>query len=103
MILSQKNTFSLDITAAKKKWFLLDFFYKDFKLYARNSQKVFEKTDCRLVESRRYEGMSDPSDSSILFLITCNNSSKGCLSSGYGIYVETDVIDFILSLKRTDL
>ncbi|WP_047416921.1 hypothetical protein [Cellulophaga sp. Hel_I_12] len=100
MILSQKNTLTQDITEAKKQGFILEFYYRDFKIYARNTDKVYDKNDCLLIEYCRHEGMSDPGDASILFLIACNDGSKGHLISGYGIYADSEVIDFVLSLKK---
>tara|TARA_R110000868_G_scaffold64278_3_gene193198 strand:- start:288 stop:599 length:312 start_codon:yes stop_codon:yes gene_type:complete len=100
MILSEKNTLSEDISAAKKKGYNLEFYYRNQKLYSRNSNQVFTKDECYLVEYCRHEGMTDPGDASILFLISCNDGSKGCISTGYGIYAESEVIDFILSLKK---
>lgn len=52
------------------------------------------------VESCRHEGLSDPSDASILFLIECKDGTKGCLSSAYGISADTDLIEFVLSLEK---
>ena len=44
--------------------------------------------------------MGDPSDQAILFLIECIDGIKGCLSSAYGIYADTELTDFCLSIKK---
>ena len=100
MILSQSNTLTQDIEAARKEGFTTEFYYRDEKIHGRNSSKKYGKDECVLVEYCRHEGMNDPGDESILFLIECASGTKGYLTSSYGIYADTDTIDFILSLKR---
>ncbi|MGB5647092.1 hypothetical protein [Muriicola sp.] len=100
MILSQSNTLTQDIEAAKKEGFATAFYFRDEKIHCRNSSKKYGKDECILVEYCRHAGMNDPGDESILFLIECTDGVKGYLTSGYGIYADTDTVDFILSLKR---
>jgi hypothetical protein len=100
MILSQSNTLSQDIDAARKAGYLIEFYFRNGKLICRTSNRSYGNNDCLLVEHCRHEGMSDPGDASILFLIQCTNGQKGYLSSAYGIYANTDLIDFIHSMKN---
>jgi hypothetical protein len=46
--------------------------------------------------------MNDPSDSSILFLIECNDNTKGCLSSAYGKDADPNLIDFVKKLYKKE-
>lgn len=102
MILSQSNTMTQDIEAARKEGFLIEFYFRNGRIHCRNSSKKYDHNECLLVEYCRHEGMNDPGDGSILFLIECVDGSKGYLTSGYGIYADTDTVDFILSLKRAN-
>lgn len=102
MVLSPQKTLLEDINSARKEGFTIEFYFKNNKIYCRNSSLNYTGEQCYLVEYCRHEGMSDPSDSSILFLIECKDGSKGYLSSAYGIYADTDTIDFVLSLKLKD-
>lgn len=44
--------------------------------------------------------MSAPSDQSILFLILCSDETKGCISSAYGIYADSELIEFCMSIDK---
>ena len=100
MILSQSNTLLEDIEAARKEGYTSDFMYRDDRLLCRSNNVWYEKEVCILVEYCRHEGMNDPGDSSILFLIACTDGVKGCLSSAYGTDADTDLIEFVLALKK---
>lgn len=100
MILSQSNTLLEDIEAAKKAGYTSDFMYREDLLLDRTNNRRYKKEECTLVEYGRHEGMNDPGDSSILFLIACSDGTKGCLSSAYGIDADTDLIEFVLALKK---
>jgi len=100
MILSQSNTMTQDIEAARKEGFLTEFYFRDGRIHCQNSLNNYRHDECVLVEYCRHEGMTDPGDGSILFLIECTDGSKGYLTSGYGIYADTDTVDFVLSLER---
>ncbi|MGB5437129.1 MAG: hypothetical protein WBM98_14635 [Maribacter sp.] len=100
MILSQSNTLTQDIDAARKEGYNSDFYFRNGKINCRGTNDTYGHESCFLVEYCRHEGMTDPGDASILFLIQCGDGRKGYLSSAYGIYANTDLIDFIHSLKK---
>ena len=102
MILSVQNTLTEDIQLARKNGFTEDFYHRDGFLIGRNNGKSYSKTDCELIEYCRHEGLTDPSDASILFLIECRDGTKGCLSSAYGAYADTEVIEFVLAIKKKE-
>ncbi len=102
MILSSENTLLQDIAEAKANGFTEDFMYSENTIIARQSKKMFRQTDCALVEYCRHEGMSDVDDASIVFLIACNDGTKGCLSSAYGKDADVALIEFVMALKRDD-
>lgn len=100
MILSNSRTLLEDITEAKLCGYSEEFMYRNNKLIGRNNTNSYQKYECVLIEYCIHEAMSDPSDQSILFLIECVDGTKGCLSSAYGIYADSELIDFCSSLKR---
>lgn len=100
MSFSQSNTMIQDIEAARKKGYTMELYFRDKQVHCSNSSKKYGHNECVLVEHRRHEGMTNPGDASILFLIQCTDGRKGYLSSAYGIYANTDLIDFIHSLKK---
>lgn len=100
MILSSENTLLQDIAKAKANGFTEDFMYSENTIIARQSKRMFGKTDCTLVEYCRHEGMSDVDDASILFLIACADGTRGCLSSAYGKDADIKLIEFVMALKK---
>lgn len=100
MILSVNNTLIEDIEVAKSSGFTADFMYLEQKIIDRKTKKEYANKDCLLIEFCRHEGMNDPSDSSILFLIECNDNTKGCLSSAYGKDANQNLIDFVIKLNK---
>ncbi len=99
-ILSNSRTLLEDIEEAKLSGYLEEFMFRNDKLIGRNNNNSYQKDECVLIEYCIHEGMSDPSDQSILFLIECIDGTKGCLSSAYGIYAETELIDFCSSIRK---
>lgn len=86
MILSSAKTLLEDIEAAKKTGFIEDFMYQKGHLIERNNKAKYTAANCTLIESFRHEGLSDPSDASILFLIACSDGIKGCRLWNWGGY-----------------
>lgn len=50
--------------------------------------KEFRIDDFEIVEVHRFEGMTDPDDSSILYAVESKDGEKGLLVSAYGVYAE---------------
>lgn len=100
MILSNSRTLLEDIKEAKLAGYSEEFMFRSNQLIGRQNQIMYEKKECFLVEFCIHSGMSDPSDQSIVFLIECTDGTKGCLSSAYGVYAESDLIEFCNTMKK---
>lgn len=48
--------------------------------------KIYQPEDLKITKTYRFEGESDPSDSSILYLIEANDGLIGYSLDAYGIY-----------------
>jgi hypothetical protein len=103
MLLSKHRTLIEAINAAKAAGYRSAFLYIEDQIVCRESNQAYSAEDCQLVAYCRHEGMSDPGDASILFLLQCNDGLKGYLSSAYGLYSDTKLIDFVMSLKKADV
>ncbi len=49
----------------------------------------FNQEDFHVDEVHRFEGMTNPDDSSVLFAITSTSGVKGLLIDAYGVYAES--------------
>lgn len=60
--------------------------------------KLYPISDLRIIRTYRFEGESDPSDSSILYLIEGTDGQVGYLLDAYGVYsgYEDDQFDKVI-------
>ena len=52
--------------------------------------KIYQPGDLEIVKAYRFEGASDPSDTSILYLIKANDGLIGYSLDAYGVYSNHD-------------
>jgi hypothetical protein len=50
----------------------------------------------------RFEGQTDPADSSIMYVIETKDGAKGTLVDGYGLSADTDTSEFILKVENME-
>lgn len=58
--------------------------------FGTDSGKVYQPEDLKIIRTYRFEGESDPSDSSILYLIEANDGRIGYSIDAYGVYSNHD-------------
>ena len=84
--------------------FMKDGYDANFKatengLECLESGKVYTPGDLHVVNFYRFEGISDPSDNSILYAIETNDGTKGTLIDAYGAYSDPLVEKFMKQVK----
>ena len=57
--------------------------------------RSFGAEDVVVREYRRFEGVSDPDDTSVLYAIEAADGTKGILIDGYGAYADPQVAAFL--------
>src|SRR5207302_11082637 len=70
---------------------ITDGYTEDFKITERgleslNNQKNYSPEQIRVVNFFRFEGVSDPDDTAVLYVIETADGTKGTLIDAYGIY-----------------
>lgn len=68
----------------KKRGYSTDFELKENCLACTVDKKYFETHDFKVVEVHRFEGMTNPGDSSVLYVIESSDGRKGTLLDAYG-------------------
>lgn len=76
-----------------------DFNFSDGKLSALGSSDKYEAKEIKINNEFRFEGESNPADSSILYAIEAKDGTKGTLVDSYGADTHTELEDF---LKKAD-
>lgn len=77
-----------------------DFKAIDEGLKSLRTDKVYKPEEVTVVNFFRFEGISDPDDMSILYVIETNDGIKGTLVDAYGPYASTEVNQFILEVEK---
>ena len=82
------------------KGYSKNFRYASGKLIETESKKEYAPKDIHVVEEHRYEGMSNPSDMSILYIIETNDHLKGVFLRAYGPSADTDTAEFFKEIPE---
>lgn len=69
-----------------------------------NEQKFYGPEDLTIIKTYRFEGESDPGDSSVLYLIEANDGMTGYSLDAYGVYSNHDqkYDEFVQKVKIED-
>ena len=84
-----------------KDGFTQDFNVVDGRLQTigHDSNKSYTPEEVTIVDFYRFEGESNPDDTSILYAIEANDGAKGTIASAYGVYADTDTDDFLKQVE----
>lgn len=76
-----------------------DFKFKNDCLIHAGTERAYHSDELLIVEHHRFEGMTNPSDMSILFVLEAEDGTQGTIVSGYGIYANMKLIEFLDKVK----
>lgn len=65
------------------------------ELRVTKTQKIFRPDEVVIREYRRFEGVSDPDDMSIVYAIETEGGIRGTLVDAYGVYADPAVSAFL--------
>lgn len=90
------------LNTLKERGYKEDFQVKDDCLMHEfsNQEKCYRPEDIRIVNFYRFEGESDPADSSICYAIECSDGTKGTLVDAYGPYASRKVGKFVEQVEK---
>ena len=69
-------------------------------LLSLTTKKLYHPKEVRINHFYRFEGESNPDDSSIVYAIETNSGEKGTLIDAYGAYTDSSISDFIEQVKQ---
>lgn len=90
------------INGMKEEGYTLDFNLEFDHIHCKELQQGFPADQFKVVEYFRFEGESNPADSSILFAIETSGGQKGLLLDAYGTYSGEISEEIIQALKIED-
>lgn len=72
-------------------------------LRSLKTEKEYQPADITIVKEHRYEGMSNPSDMSILYVLRTSDGGQGTLLTGYGPNADTNLYEFIKAIPEENV
>ncbi|MGE6221810.1 MULTISPECIES: hypothetical protein [Pedobacter] len=70
------------------------------KMQSKDLNRIYSTDDLTIVKTYRFEGMSDPADNSVLYLVEDNDKNIGYILDAYGAYSDNDGAAFADFLKK---
>jgi len=77
-----------------------DFTIDDGKLKCVSSEKQYGPTEITIINFFRFEGQSNPDDSSVMYVIETDDGKKGTVIDAYGAYADPDISAFITEVEN---
>lgn len=87
----------------QEKGFITNFYFEEDKLIDTETKNQYLPTNIFIVAEHRYEGMSNPSDLSILYIIKTNDGKKGTLLIGYGPTSDLELGEFFKKIPKANV
>ena len=84
----------------QEKGYLADYHIENEMLVDLKTNKKYTPNAVFIVAEHRFEGMSDPSDMSILYVIETDNGSKGTVLAAYGPANVTSLAEFFAKVPK---
>ncbi len=78
----------------KEQGYTTDFIFKQGRLQSMGGEKTYPPQEVTVVAEYRFEGESNPADSSILRVIHCQDDTKGLISNAYGAEADVETEEF---------
>ena len=91
------------IRVYEKKGYTANFYFKEGKLVNSETKLAYTPKEICIVAEHRYEGMSNPSDMSILYIIETNKDEKGTFLLGYGPTADLETAEFFQKIPQGNI
>lgn len=82
------DTLTEALEAVREQGYTLDYNLKNDCLKCQQNAIELHPADFDIVDVYRFEGMTDPGDSTVLYTIEAKNGQRGTLVDAYGPYSE---------------
>ncbi|SDM81878.1 hypothetical protein SAMN05421813_12450 [Daejeonella rubra] len=90
------------VDGLRNRGFTFDFQYQDSCLHCDKISEKFAADDLMITEYYRFEGMSDPEDSSVIYALESKDGHKGIIIDAYGAYSDEHISAFLSNVKVKD-
>ncbi|MEJ7588060.1 MAG: phosphoribosylpyrophosphate synthetase [Ferruginibacter sp.] len=77
-----------------------DFVIEDEQLKCVRTEKKYKPSEITINNFFRFEGQSNPDDSSVMYVVESNDGAKGTIVDAYGAYADPDISAFITEVEN---
>ena len=91
---------SLAINDLSRRGFTIDFKADKEGLKDTASGKIYAPSELKVIEQYRFEGMSNPSDMSIVAAIQAQDGAKGVIIASYGTYSDQPLLKLLDAIEE---
>ena len=88
------------IRAYENKGFDRSYHFRSNRLIDNISKETYPPENIRIVEEHRYEGMSNPDDLSILYVLEMKDGTKGTFLMAYGPDADVNMAEFFKAVPK---
>lgn len=100
------KTLSACMNKLKEYGFVEEYTVSGNLLHALATGESYTFDQVKILNFYRFEGESDPSDSSILYVLESKDGKRGLLIDAYGVYSDPEIGKFVVQIdqinKNTD-
>lgn len=89
------TTLTACLAKAREHGYTEDFRIIGKEMRTTNGAKSYQPEEVKVDNFYRFEGPSDPADSTILYVLQTTDGKKGTLSDAYGAYADPKVNEFM--------
>lgn len=94
------NTLTSCVNKAVKDGYRDSFKVTKQGLFSNQRNKTYKPDEVRVIDFFRFEGVSDPADNSILYVIETTDGDKGTLIDAYGTYADEAINKFMTEVQE---
>ena|SRR6218665_235960 len=91
-----------NIKRYQNEGYTVNYIFENNRLIDSETKTAYKPEDIFIVAHHRYEGMSDPDDMSILYIIETKDSGKGTHLLGYGPTADLEEAEFFKDIPKTN-
>lgn len=99
--LDDMNTLSQVLNKLRERGFDNELKFSDHgRMQSEEGKDIYDAEDLKIIKTYRFEGASDPSDSSVLYIMEDKKGKKGYVIDAYGMYSTHDEEGFDDFIKK---
>lgn len=83
------ETLSQALNDLQNRGFNYDFNLLENSIECKANHRLYNPAQFNVVEVYRFEGMTNPDDSSVIYVISTEDGLKGTLVDAYGVYAQS--------------